>query len=351
MGEKTTAGRLDWVDTGRGVAILLVPLFHATSWLRSVGIDVGDWPVVNDILSSLRMPMFFALAGLFAGKWLQASWSRLLREKVLLFAWVFLLWEVIGTATFILGQLSSGVGVNVLGQIEALIVSPVLPRFELWFIWALMMFFVLAKSIRRIPPRYQLILSALVSATALTLWPTYTTGWTGAAKYVFFFLAGIYLKSILVSFGSSRNIIILSAPLIVWVPLSVGAVLLGVRSVPGLYFANCVVGVFAGIVLSRILSKAAWLRAVGQRTLPIYLAHTPLIILMCFVLTLPAFESAVQNVAVVLPPMVAAFSIAGSLGLYLLFRRRGWMWAYEPPRALYRAYDRVAVRGTSDGPL
>lgn len=336
--------RLNWVDTGRGIAILLVPLFHATSWLRSVGVDVGDWPMINDILSSLRMPMFFALSGLFAGKWLTASWSLLLREKILLFVWVFLLWEVIGTATFMLGQVSAGVGVNVMGQIEALVISPVLPRFELWFIWALMLFFVVAKLIRRVPAHVQLVAAAIVSATALTLWPTYTTGWTGSAKYVFFFLAGIYLRKHLVAFGSSRSRALLGLVFIAWVPLSVGMVVFGLRSIPGLYFANCLLGVLAGIALSRGLIRVTWLGSIGKRTLPIYLAHTPIIIVLCFVIAFPAFATIVQSVHPVLPPLVATVAITGALALHNTCRRRQWMWPYEPPGGLYRAYDRVATR-------
>lgn len=349
MVEKSATQRLDWVDAGRGIAILLVPLFHATSWLRSVGIEVGVWPMVNDILSSLRMPMFFALSGLFAAKWLTAPWSRLLREKVLLFAWVFLLWELVGTLTFMLGQVSSGVGVNFLGQIEALVISPVLPRFELWFIWALMLFFVGAKAIRRVPVRYQLVAAAIISATALTLWPTYTTGWTGAAKYVFFFLGGIYLKNYLVSFGSSTSRVPLAVAFTVWVPLSIGLVVFDLRAVPGLYFVNCLVGVLAGIALSRALVRVGSLRAIGQRTLPIYLAHTPIIILLCFILALPAFATIVQGVHAVLPPVIAVLAIAGSLALYNACRRRQRMWPYEPPGVLYRAYDRVTTRSAGEG--
>jgi hypothetical protein len=112
-----TRSRLAWVDTGRGVAISLVALYHAGNWLGGTDLDVGPWQDVSTVLSSLRMPLFFVLAGLFAPKWLEAGWRWLLRWKVLLFWWVFVVWETIGTFAFPLGLAAADKPIGVTGLI------------------------------------------------------------------------------------------------------------------------------------------------------------------------------------------------------------------------------------------
>jgi uncharacterized membrane protein YcfT len=105
--------RLQWVDAGRGISILLVVLYHSTNWLIVAGVHVEGWVEVNRALATLRMPLFFAISGLFAGKWLVASWADLWTTKLRLFIWVFLLWEVIGTVFFIVGLRLQGHGLGV----------------------------------------------------------------------------------------------------------------------------------------------------------------------------------------------------------------------------------------------
>ncbi len=87
--------RLAWPDAARGLAIGLVVLYHATNWTWSTGYEVSVLRDFNETLRSLRMPLFFAVAGMFAGKWMTVPWSRLARGKLLFFAWVFVLWEPI----------------------------------------------------------------------------------------------------------------------------------------------------------------------------------------------------------------------------------------------------------------
>jgi uncharacterized membrane protein YcfT len=323
--------RVEWVDTGRGLAIILVALYHAARWLSRAGFDTEGWQVLNDVLSSLRMPLFFTLAGLFAQKWLVARWRDLLRSKLLLFAWVFCVWEVIGSATFVLGSASNGRRVSLWDTAVSLLWSPLVPKLELWFIWALALFFVLAKLTRVVTPWAQLAIAAAVAAVALSLWVNTTTGLTGSAKYYFFFLAGVYLRAAIMRFSRISSRMVLVGVVVVWAALSVSLTLLEMRDVWGLYFVNCVLGVCGGIVLSRVLSRVRVIGRIGQRTLPIYLAHTPIIIVLSFALSL-------TPVPQLMSPDVLGTALVGcgavSLAL-LLFRwcsrRRVLRYLYTPP--------------------
>lgn len=84
-----TSPRLTWVDTARGISILLVVGLHATLWLGYLG-EPPRWLVVfNEVAGFFRMPLFFAAAGLFAQKWMRASWRELFKGKLWLLIWVY----------------------------------------------------------------------------------------------------------------------------------------------------------------------------------------------------------------------------------------------------------------------
>lgn len=341
----STAGpraRIDWIDTGRGVAILLVALYHSASWLLAAGFDIAYWREINDALSSLRMPLFFALAGLFAPKWIDGAWSALWNVKLRLYIWVFLLWEAIGSVVFLLGVTMQGEGFSIRQSLLALLLSPVAPRFELWFIWALALFFVLAKLIRRLDHRVQLAVAGLVSLLALSGWETANVGWSGSAKYFFFFLAGLYLRPLILRLGSEPGRLVTLATVIAWAALSVTVAVFDLRVVPGLYFVNCLLGVVAGIGISRWLARLARLGSIGRTTLPIYLAHTPLIILLSFLLATPLLVPLVAPVAGLLPPMLAAAAVTLALLLQRAVQPTWARYLYEPVPGLLQVDGRTA---------
>ena len=334
--------RLAWVDTGRGVAIALVAFYHGARWLSRAGFDTEGWQAVNDVLSSLRMPLFFTLSGLFARKWLHASWGALFRAKLALFAWVFCVWEVIGSATFVLGSASNGRRVSIPDTAHALLWSPLYPKLELWFIWALTLFFIVAKLTRAVNRWVQLGLAAVLAAVALTLWFDVTTGPTGSAKYYFFFLAGIYLRELVMRLGQHGNRMVLVAVFVAWAGVSTAVSLLGLRDIWGVYFVNCVVGVAGGIVLSRFLSRFSVLGRIGQQTLPIYLAHTPIIIVITFALSLTPLPE-MFGPDLLATPLVGVAALTTALLLYAWASKRPLLqYLYVPPLHLL---DRtIAVR-------
>lgn len=323
------APRLDWVDQGRGLAICLVVLFHAANWLAAAGADVRGWVEFNLVASSLRMPLFFVLSGLFAGKWLRASWRDLWTRKVRLFAWVFCLWTLIGVAAFMLGvRVMLGQG-SLRGVLLTLVLAPVMPKLELWFIWALGLFFVAAKATRRVPPRVQLAVAGVASAVALSGWVTESPGWSGVVKYYAFFLFGIYGRDLVLRLGSSTGRAAAAAWFGAWLAVSLLLWRLDLREVPGAYFVNCVLGVAAGVMVSRVLRVRA-LRRVGARTLPIYLTHTPVIMLVCSALHLLGVTGAGVAMAV-LPPFLVAAVVAFAWWLSHAVEGGPWAWLYEVP--------------------
>ena len=347
----TDSRRVRWIDTGRGVAIVFVALYHSARWLTKAGFDTTEWQAVNEMLSSLRMPLFFTLSGLFAGKWQHASWRSLLRSKLALFVWVFCVWEFIGSCAFVLGTAANGHRVSLWDTGIGLLVSPLLPRLELWFIWALTLFFVIAKLCRRINPWLQLGVAAAVSIVSLTVWINTTTGATGSAKYYFFFLAGIYLRTAIQKFGASRNTGLLVLVFVAWAAVSVTLSVLHLRGTFGLYFLNCLLGVLGGIALSRFLSSVSFLGWIGKRTLPIYLAHTPVIIVIAFALSRTSIAAG-GGQDVLATPIVAGCAVALALAAYVWSAGKPLAVLYDPPRqVLDRVVPAVSSRVRDQGQL
>jgi uncharacterized membrane protein YcfT len=73
-----TTRRIGWVDAAKGLAILLVALYHAQQFLRFAGVGSPLWRAFDGLLQTLRMPLFFTTAGLFATRYLQGTWRVLL---------------------------------------------------------------------------------------------------------------------------------------------------------------------------------------------------------------------------------------------------------------------------------
>ncbi|GEK21311.1 acyltransferase family protein [Cellulomonas xylanilytica] len=345
----TPRPRLGWVDAGRGIAILLVALFHSANWSAAAGAHVGGWIQVNLVVSSLRMPLFFVLAGLFARKWVLARWSDLWDVKLRLYVWTYFLWTVVGVATFFIGVRMKGEG-SLEGVLRVVGASPYAPQLELWFIWALALFFVVAKLTARVPVAAQLAVAGVASVIALSGWETSVPGWSGSVKYYFFFLAGMYARSAVLAFSERVGWGLGTALIVTWAGFSVLLWAMDWRALPGLYFVNCVLGVGAGIALSMAVQNAP-LRWIGSRTLPIYLMHTPLIILLAVALH---YSGAVDlpGMSVLMPPLLAATAVSvallvhsrrSSLHCEALFAPPGWFATVRRPA------DRTAVAAEPRG--
>src|SRR3954452_8126404 len=84
-------GREPWIDLARGFTILLVVLLHAQAVLAHGGMIGTGWAMAMDALSTLRMPTFFLISGLFAQKAFTIQPSIFRRRKVWNFLWIYAL--------------------------------------------------------------------------------------------------------------------------------------------------------------------------------------------------------------------------------------------------------------------
>jgi uncharacterized membrane protein YcfT len=177
--------RLDWVDTDKGLSIILVVARHTAS---GVALSLGQMPLIFGLISTLstpyRMPLFFVVAGLFAASYLQRPLREFLDKKVLHFVYFYFLWSAIQIGM----KMALPGGLHEVG-VKDLLLTPIEPFGVLWFIYALPLFFVMMRIMRNVP-------KFLVIAVALIFYfARIDTGWTvpdeSALRFIFF-VGGVY---------------------------------------------------------------------------------------------------------------------------------------------------------------
>ncbi|GAB3253549.1 acyltransferase family protein [Kineosporia babensis] len=343
-GEQGSKPRLAWIDTARGLAIVLVVFIHATQWIQESAISIGVWDDVNEVVSTLRMPLFFMCAGILATKWLYAAWADLFAKKVFFLAWVYLLWQLVGTGQALVAAQITGDQLSPFRMLVSLAMTPARPRFELWFIWALAIFFVVARLCSRFPLAPQLAVGALLGAFAFSsLVPEVNLGWNGVPKYYLFFLIGIYYRPVLLALSNRLTKPLALAAVAGWLAIATLTYLTGVIYLPGVGVVVRIIGLVAGIGVALLLQNVKLLGYLGSRTLPIYLAHTPLLVVMVFVLDQVAETGAVQGIKWFLPILLTLPAVALALLIHDLVMKTPAKVFYEPPaKATQLAHDTVA---------
>jgi uncharacterized membrane protein YcfT len=290
--------RAEWVDIAKGLSILLVVLLHTSLWLRQAGMErIPAVSALNLAVEDLRMPLFFAMSGLFAAKWLAAGWRDFLGTKAALLVWVFLLWQVPIIAYRIIGGaiLPGMVPTDLATQLETWAWSPLRANAELWFLWALVVFLVLGRLLRRVPDVAVVAGAAVLSvAWSGVVVPAgggdmrhlLGTGFYTAPPYFVFFIAAARFSRP-VRDGVAR------VPRTVWALAALGwfwafvrlDVLAPHRDEPWAAFAGQACGVLGGVALAVALQSlrpvARLVAHVGRHTLEVYLSHTTIVVALC----------------------------------------------------------------------
>jgi uncharacterized membrane protein YcfT len=224
------------------------------------------------------MPLFFTISGMFAAGAVLRPWRVVARTRVAKFFYLYVLWLLVHTA--VLSLVPNFETAHAHGVRDLLAQLTITPS-NLWYLYALALYFVIAKLTRRLPKALMLTLAlALSTVTAAGLLAT--PGDRGGLMQNFlFFLGGLYFRPAferlaatasrrrLVLFGSAYAAMLLVMAVLgaqrwplVWPVISAGATVFGVTAA-------------AQVAKSDVL--ATGLSALGRRTLPIYVMHMPVL--------------------------------------------------------------------------
>ena len=271
--------RVGWPDVAKGVCIILVVLWHVVTKhaieVDGAGVVTDAWATLNAQLLPLRMPLFFLISGMFAGRAIEAPTGTPWRRRAGRLAAVYVIWVVIQTFALALTPgFDTARAENGWQLLAQLTISPT----NLWYLLALAVYLLIARLVRHVPTAVVLPVAFVIAAVAAAgLIPDLGNLWQ-LVQNLFFFLAGLRLRSVIERFAAASRplrTLMLGGVYVV----AAGAVgVLGMRQLPGVWPMLAVVAVAFGVAACAMLDRyvdvvARPLRWVGRRTMPIYVIH------------------------------------------------------------------------------
>lgn len=351
----SAATRLRWPDVAKGACILLVVLHHVTTKHAAALVPedlavVGQaWLGLSHGLKPLRMPLFFALSGFFAARAVHRPWDTGLRRRVVASAWTYTVWLVLLLGFF---ALESTLPLNRTQDLRELVGDLLWASTGLWFLHALAVYALLALATRRLPAPVVVgaaaVLSALASPLAAAL-AVEETNRTASLAHLVWFLVGARLPRLVEQVVAARPSRLLPGLLAAYVGLAALRALVGLPTSTEVLVVAAVgvpVGLAASVWLAGVAPLATPLEWLGQRTLPVYVLHVPLLALLHH---LPVRLEALGPgpvgalTAASYPLLVTAVVCAGCLAVHRLLLGLGAGLLFAPPARL--AGGRAAAPG------
>jgi uncharacterized membrane protein YcfT len=327
-----------WADVAKGACILLVVLWHVVmkhylviDWRLSLPIP-GAWGALSEQLLPLRMPLFFTISGVFAVNAVNRPWRVVGRSKVAKFLYLYAVWLLIHTAILALvPDFDTAHANNALDLLEQLTITPS----NLWYLYALALYFVIAKAVRRLPMALVLSVALALSIVAAAGLLEIPGNRGGVYQNLVFFLAGLYFRPFverLAAAASWSRVAMIAVP---YAGVLLAMAVTGSKTWPGVWPVACVVATILGVTVAarigRWASLGSALATLGRNTLPIYIIHMPVLALLH--LGLAPLLSVDMNgnirlaLAVVWPIVISALVVGLCLMLYrgLLKARATWL--------------------------
>jgi len=304
-----------WIDVAKGIAITLVVLYHAVMYLDGIGL-AGAMAPLNPLLDTFRMPLFFFMSGILAGRAIQLPYWQLFRRRMSLLLYLYIVWVAAQTLFLLALPPISPDGTN--ASWANMVTLFIRPSSNLWFIYALPIFLTVAWLTKRWHPLIPVTITGIVAMLFGSQLLHTGTPWDKMGRYLVFFLAAIWLGP------RVRRLI----PRIRWWHMIalcgtyLGIVIIMVKlSLTHAPFVLLFVSAFAvlvGISVAVILARAPvfdFMRVLGTRTLPIYLVHTfPMTALAAILLAAGTSLPAVAATA--LPILLCGVATVFGLGVY-----------------------------------
>ncbi|WP_050527671.1 acyltransferase family protein [Pseudorhodobacter aquimaris] len=277
----TARTRSEWIDTAKGLAILLVVFGHAWRGIHEAGlVPPALFHAVDARIYAFHMPVFFALSGLLvAGSLWRATPHHFTASRLSRLIWPMILW----TYLFLGVKLAAGSVANQPITMKDMLILPIPGHLHLWFLWALYVLHMGLLLTRPLISRGRYLPLALwgmmIATIALAFMPLPDVLYRligPAIQNAPFFVLGIVLSQTLdlSTLGRGGRLGALTAFVLVvavWPFLPQWpAVLLG----GSLLLTWCFLAICAGLAQNLSPQLTTWLTRLGLASMAIYLAHT-----------------------------------------------------------------------------
>src|SRR4051812_32507186 len=330
MAVSGTPARIDWVDTAKGICIVMVVMMHSVLGVEAAAGATGFMHALVAFAKPFRMPDFFLISGLFLSVVIDRDWRTYLDRKVVHFAYFYVLWVTIqfGFKAPSFAAESSWTHVGML-YLESFIE----PFGTLWFIYLLPVFFVATKVLRRAPPL------AIWSAAAALEMLHVTTGWTVidefCARLVYFYSGYLFAAYVFALSERARTRPALALTgLALWMLVNGGLVVSGFSEWPVISLTLGLAGACAIVVMGTLLAQARWLDALrycGEHSIVIYLAF---FLPMAATRTLLLKFGPIHDIGTI-SLLVTIAGIVGALTIWWISRGTRANFLFERPAAFW----------------
>ena len=317
MSSSSTPTRLSWIDTVKGLAIVLVVLYHAAGLAAAKSWSGDQLNTLTDALLTVRMPLFFAMSGFFFLRRVDRPWSWQLRNRAGPFLWLYVLWTVLWVLAFhvIPWQRESEYG---FGDAARLFFEPGVGP---WYIYALAIYFVAVKLMRPLPVWAQFLIGAAVSLpVACGFIEPNSWAWTTLLSHFIAFQIGALGSAVLAGIADRATLMRLLGFGLLW-GFGSGVLFFLFGGLDNLgRIPVTLLGMAMGITAASLMARhIPWLHfdRLGRHTLPIYLLHVPLLgVLYSIDVDLPANPA----VSIGVPLLFTALAVVGSLAIWRVLR-------------------------------
>lgn len=275
--------RLDWVDYGKGLGIILVVYGHALSSAYHSGLNVpGHFFVLSDsVVYSFHMPLFFFLSGLFVEhSFNKRGAKRFLADKLGSIAYPYVIWSVLQMSVEFIFSSHTQRAV----RFSDILAIPYRPWEQFWFLYALFLMYVVYTLLNRTGKYSTFTIAGLAGILLLFPLPTSLFVLHGFSEHFIFFAAGILLARYLIN-GEQPNpsiwmgilfLVTFVAAAYFTFEWQISPQRLPVGRHPFYFLLLAGLGTAAVIYISQYLASRnafSFLKILGVYSLQIYLAH------------------------------------------------------------------------------
>lgn len=322
--------RQDYFDFAKGMSIILVVFFHSTIALNDYGLASSNYWLINNLMSPIRMPVFFFISGFLAKGTINSINRGKFLNKVYNFIYLFMAW----TSIHLVWQfLYSG---SPPPELKDWINSAYSPSGVLWFIWALAIYFCIARTGKFFKKEAIFLLSlalSLMTCAGILEFENYVHN--NLLTFLPIFLFGAWYSENLVTSPIILHPISLPISTILFVALFIVSYR---ENVPGIWnglviLISMTLGVIVGLTISVFLCRFTIIskipKFIGKNTLGIYVAHSPIVGFLAAIISLSSYNTKITSLIGV--PLVSIAAIFMSLGLKVFLERIGFWWLYKFP--------------------
>jgi len=358
--ESAGSTRVGWVDTAKGICIIMVVMLHSTLGVEIEAGAEGWMGYVVSFARPFRMPDFFLISGLFLGLVIDRPWLRYIDRKVVHFAYFYVLWLTIQFAFKAPGMAMEQ---GALHPLQAYLTAFIQPFGTLWFIYLLPVFFIVTRLVKRVPVWLVLAVSAALEILSVD------TGWVivdeFAGRFVWFYIGYAFARNIFdIAAWGGRNpgkvvalialwalaqawLVFTPAPatLAPWLQPDLGTTGArgGIAELPFVSFVLALAGITVVIWIAALLTGRkgfGWLTWLGEHSIVVYLAF---FLPMAVMRTLLLKTGIVPDIGT-MSVLVTAAGVIGPVVLYAIVKWSGYgLFLFERPRWAW--IDKPAPRG------